>query len=196
MLILRKIAITGGLASGKTTVCRFLEELGAYVLSADAIVHELLSPQSPVGKNVVNLLGEEIVEGTKFNRALIAEKVFKNKDTLIALEAILHPAVLEEIEKQFNQVQKQKKHSLFVAEIPLLYEIDKAHLFDTVIAVVSDPVLAKKRFKNEEEFEKRMNRQLSQEEKSAKADHTLHNNGNLEELKTQVQNLYQQITQE
>lgn len=196
MLILRKIAITGGLASGKTTVCRFLEELGAYVLSADAIVHELLSPQSPIGKNVVNLLGEEIVEGAKFNRKLIAERVFKNKDTLISLEAILHPAVLEEIERQFNQVQKQKKHTLFVAEIPLLYEIDKAHLFDTVIAVVSDEKLAKKRFKNEEEFEKRMNRQLSQEEKSAKADYTLHNNGNLQELKKQVQDLYQQTTQE
>jgi len=193
---LRKIAVTGGLASGKTTVCRFLEELGAYVLSADAIVHELLSPQSPIGKNIVNLLGEEIVEGAKFNRKVIAEKVFKNKDTLLALEAILHPAVLEEIEKQFNRVQRQKKHTLFVAEIPLLYEIDKSHLFDTVIAVVSDSILAKKRFKNEEEFEKRMNRQLSQEEKSAKADHTLHNDGNLQKLKKQVQELYQQITQE
>ena len=63
MLKLKKIAVTGGLAAGKTTVCQIFKELGAYVVSADEIVHQLLSPDTAVGQQVVSLLGSDIVSG-------------------------------------------------------------------------------------------------------------------------------------
>ena len=65
MLKLKKIAVTGGLAAGKTTVCQLFKELGAYVVSADEIVHQLLSPDTAVGQQVVSLLGSDIVSGLK-----------------------------------------------------------------------------------------------------------------------------------
>jgi len=196
VLILRKIAITGGLSCGKSTVCQMLQEMGAYVVSADAIVHQLFSPLSPIKQQLITLLGEDVISDEKIDPARVANKVFSNKETLKALEAILHPAVLEEIEKQTKQVPENI--AVFVAEIPLLYEIEKAHLFDTVIAVMADEKLAKKRFQEKtnhsaEEFEKRMTHQLPPSEKSSRADYTIINNGSLQDLETQVKTLFQQI---
>jgi len=196
VLILRKIAITGGLSCGKSTVCQMLQEMGAYVVSADAIVHQLFSPLSPIKQQLITLLGEDVISDEKIDPARVANKVFSNKENLKALEAILHPAVLEEIEKQTKQVPENI--AVFVAEIPLLYEIEKAHLFDTVIAVIADEKLAKKRFQEKtnhsaEEFEKRMTHQLPPSEKSSRADYTIINNGSLQDLKNQVQILFQQL---
>ena len=199
MLILKKVAITGGLSSGKSSVCEILKRKGAYVISADDIVHQLLDPQNEIGQKIVNLLGDDSVRGTQFDRTLIAKKVFNNAEILKSLEKILHPAVLEEVEKHYNQIRNQKKFTLFVAEIPLLYEIESEYLFDTVVTVFTDPEIAKKRFQKKtnhsiQEFEKRMTHQLPPAEKSAKADFTIHNNGDLAELEKQVETLYQNIT--
>ncbi|HSX12427.1 MAG TPA: dephospho-CoA kinase, partial [Rhabdochlamydiaceae bacterium] len=90
MLGLRKLAVTGGLSSGKTTVCKILESLGAYYISADQIVHRLLSPDTKIGKKIIDLLGPKILNGDQFDRAKIAKIVFSQKDTLNALEKILH----------------------------------------------------------------------------------------------------------
>ena len=198
MLTLRKVAITGGLSSGKSSVCQIFQELGAYIVSADEIVHRLLAPQSPVSEKIIELLGQEIVDGTRFNREKIANKVFKNKELLKALEQILHPAVLDEVESQYKQVAN-KNFPLFVAEIPLLYEIESQHLFDTVVVVTADTSLCKKRFLEKtnhstQEFEARMTHQLPLSEKQANADYTIVNNGTWKDLKTQTQTLFQQLT--
>lgn len=191
MLTLKKVAVTGGLASGKSSVCRIFEDWGAYVVSADKIVHQLLSPHTAVGKKIVRELGPEIVSGDKLDRAKIAEKVFTHPDKLQNLENIIHPAVFDEIEKQYQQIKHQKRYHLFVAEIPLLYESEKEHLFDYVLAVVADPALCRQRFEIEknyssEEFDRRMLKQLHPLEKAAKADHIIYNNGDLKELNENV----------
>ncbi|NGX39113.1 MAG: Dephospho-CoA kinase [Chlamydiae bacterium] len=168
-------------------------------MSADEIVHQLLSPYSSIGPQIVQLLGREIVKGDTFDRKAIAKKVFNQKELLTALELLLHPAVLEEIEIHYEQIKNQSKYPLFIAEIPLLYEIESAHLFDTVIAVVANRETAKKRFlactdHPEEEFEKRMTHQMPLTQKSAQADFTLTNDGTLAELEHQVDTLFQQLT--
>lgn len=193
MLILRKIAVTGGLASGKSTVCRFLKECGGYVVDADAVVHRLLSPETSVGQQVISLLGLTIVVGNRIDRKKIAQLVFSNREKLHGLEAILHPAVKEEIETEYNQVKKNSSYSFFVAEIPLLYEAKMEKFFDTVIAVVSDPALAKNRFSGTD-FEERIARQETTEAKAIKADFTLVNNGDVAALKQAVFKLASQLT--
>ena len=196
MLDLKKVGITGGLSSGKTTVCQFFKKLGAYVVSADEIVHKLLSPNTPIGQEVIRLLGEEILREDRIDRAQVAKQVFENKEKLKLLEKILHPAVLKEIEEEFNQVKNQENYSLFVAEVPLLYESEGHDQFDTVVAVVADRPIAKRRFKSsEEEFEMRMTHQLTPEEKSGKADYTISNDQDLPALERQVAQLYSQLTQ-
>src|SRR5271157_2236178 len=108
MLKVRKIAVTGGLSAGKTTVCQLFKELGAYVISADEIVHQLLSPGTPTAQQVVNLLGSDVLQSKQLDRSKIAAIVFSQKDHLNALEAILHPAVFNEIEQRYQHVIQEK----------------------------------------------------------------------------------------
>ena len=196
---MKKIAITGGLSSGKSTVCHMLENLGAYSVSADAIVHELLSPKSLVGQQVIQLLGTEIVDHQTINRKKIADIVFSNPDKLRDLEKILHPAVFSAIDEQYA-LAKNKSYPLFVAEIPLLFETESHSHFDVTVAVVADEAVAKKRFQEKGmsdvlEYEKRSQQQLPPEEKVARATQAIYNNGSIDNLKLQVDALYSALTQ-
>lgn len=201
MLTLRKVAITGGLSSGKSTVCEIFQKLGAYTVSADAVVHDLISFTSPVTKKLFQLFGEEFKKTQISDRKEIARRVFSDPKMLKQLEKILHPAVLEEIERQYIQIRDQNSHPLFVAEIPLLYETKNQKLFDYVISVYCKESNAKSRFTKqrkttEEEFDRRMNYQIHPSEKKAKADQIIYNDGTLQELKIQVKTLYGKLTQE
>src|SRR6478672_5591088 len=95
----KKIAVTGGLSSGKSTVCQFFREFGAYVTNADEIVHRLLTPEKSVGQQVINLFSEDILTNGQIDRSKIAEKAFSNPKLLQALEDLVHPIVQHEIEK-------------------------------------------------------------------------------------------------
>ena len=191
---MKKVAVTGGLASGKTTVCQILRRLGAYVVDSDEIVHDLLTPHTPLGKDIKNLLGEDVLTDGKFDRKKIAAKVFSNPDQLRALEKILHPAVITEIEKRFQTLKNAQQYTLFVAEVPLLYESDLAKHFDTVIAVIADPKLSRARSKHKVDFEERIQRQLAPHEKAARADIVITNNGSLKELEEQVVTIQRSLT--
>lgn len=186
MLRLRKIAITGNLASGKSTVGHILQEYGAYVVDADEIVHNLLSPHTPIGKKVIELLGPEIIVRNQIDRNKISELVFSDFKKLRSLEKILHPAVREEINRCFDSVKNNPSYQFFVAEVPLLYEADMEKDFDSVIAVVADENIARARFKGTQ-MEKREARQQSSSDKASKADFVITNNGDLSDLRSSVE---------
>src|SRR5262245_18488804 len=118
MLKLRTEAITGGLSCGKSSVCRILKELGAYVVSADKIVHQLLSSDTNLGQEVVSLLGPGLLVNQKLDRSRIAHIVFRDLELVQALEKLVHPAVYRELDSDYQR-QKNRSHppSLFVAEI-------------------------------------------------------------------------------
>lgn len=197
---MKKIAVTGGLASGKTSVCRIFEEFGAYVVSADEIVHQLLSLKTAVGQQVVNLLSSDIVDNGRIDRRKIAEMVFSHPQKLKALEKIIHPAVLDEIEKCFQKIKKEPNYNLFVAEIPLLYESESTghYYYDAIIAVTADPTLCRQRFQEAsnypaEEYDRRMAFQMPVQQKAAQADFTIVNNGGQKELKNQVLSILKEL---
>lgn len=197
MLNLRKVAVTGGLSSGKTTVCHIFKEFGAYVVSADEIVHQLLSPDTDLGQQIIGLLGSDIVVNKKMVRSQIAKKVFDNPGLLQSLEKILHPAVQNEIRRQYEHVRNNGTAPLFVAEIPLLFEGNFNH-YDATIAVIASKEKSKKRFirttgYNEEEFDKRMARQLQPEEKARRADYVISNDGSLDDLHALVAAIYNKL---
>ncbi len=200
MLELKKIAVTGGLSAGKTTVCQVFKELGAYVISADEIVHQLLSLGTDIAKQVIHLLGPDIIDGKELNRSKIAAKVFSKPELLAALEKIIHPAVFDEIEQHYKQASTEKKHPLFIAEIPLLFEAEGETHFDCIISVESAENLCRQRFEKQthlppQEFDQRMNRQIAPKLKTSRAHYTIQNNGTLEQLKQNVKTLYTQLTQ-
>ena len=197
MLKLSKIAITGGVASGKTSVCRFLEELGAYVVNADAIVHKLLKPDTDLGQQIIRLFGPEIIENGQISRRILAEKAFKDPKQLKKLEELLHPAVLRKIRELYAAECNKGSASSFVVEIPLLFEIGEDPFYDVVVAVLSDEANARRRFEQagfqKTEYDLRMSRQLKPEQKAAKAHYTIHNNGSLADLRKEVVKLYPTI---
>lgn len=199
MLTLKKVAITGGLSCGKSSVCRSFKELGAHVISADEIVHQLLSPTQHLGQQVITLLGQDIVVDGKIDRSIIAKKVFKDKALLQALEELIHPIVLSEIEKQYQQVSNQGKAPLFIAEIPLLFEVKSEKNFDKTIAVWADPEICKQRFTaytgyGADEYDKRMANQMPAEEKARRADYVIENSGNVEQMHQAVVKLFNKLT--
>ncbi|MEX1012871.1 MAG: dephospho-CoA kinase [Waddliaceae bacterium] len=198
MLKLNKVAVTGGLASGKTTVCRILKDLGAYVVSTDLIVHHLLTSDSDVRKKVIDLLGPEIMVDKQIDRSRISRLVFNHPRKLRELEEILHPIVLKEINKEFEKA-KEASAPLFVVEIPLLYEVGWEELFDYTITVTASDENSWERFRKEsgyerDEFDNRMRRQLSPALKAKKSDVIVKNDGSIEELNNQVKKTYQQLT--
>lgn len=196
MLILRKIAVTGTFAAGKSTVCRFLREYGAYVVNADDIVHQLLSIESPIGQQVVKLLGSEVITDHKLDRKKISNIVFSTPEKLRSLESILHPAVRQEINRLFETVKSNKTYRFFAAEVPLLYEAGMQDDFDTVITVVAEPKIARQRVIDTKEFDRRSQFQFSQSAKQAKADYVITNQGDLFALKAQILTLIPQLCKE
>jgi len=200
MLKLKKIAVTGGLSSGKSSVCRFFKGLGAYVISADAVVHQLLSPETGPGKKVIHLLGQEIIVDRQIDRSKVAQKVFNHPPLLKSLEKILHPAVWDEIEKCYQTACLANIYSLFIAEIPLLFEAARAGDYETTIAVLADPAVSRQRFVtatnlDAEAYEKRSAHQLSPILKAQKADYVIINNGKLADLQETVNVIYDQLIQ-
>jgi len=197
MLRLRKVAVTGGLSCGKSSVCRFFKELGSYVVSADEIVHQLLSSDTQISQQVIHLLGNDIIINGKLERGIIANKVFNHPKLLLSLENILHPAVFSEIEKQYQQVKVKQHIPLFIAEIPLLFEVNGQSNFDVTIDVWSDPEACRHRFiamgHTSQEYDKRMSRQLPAEEKAKRADIIINNTGTLENLKDSVVSLFEDL---
>lgn len=199
MLTLKRVAITGGIASGKSTVTEEFQKLGAYVVSADQIVHQLLSSNSELIKQVIALLGNEVLSEGRLDRKKVAKKVFSNRALLRQLEALIHPLVASEIERRWREVEKSQKYSLFVAEVPLLFEAGQDGWYDVTCAVIANESDCKRRFCqqtgfDEEEYERRASRQLTQDEKAKKAKFVIENIGSLDELKSRSTTLYKQLT--
>lgn len=194
MLILKKIAITGGLSSGKSTVCKIFRNLGAYTVDSDEIVHNLLLHNRSLQSKIVNLLGNNVVENDLLDRKKIASIVFSDTEKLHALEHLIHPAVFDEIQNHYDKIKNSNTYSLFIAEVPLLYETGSQNLFDVVITVLSEEPECIKRFEKlnnpaESQFKDRMMRQISPQEKAVKANYVILNNGTIEDLKKQVSQL-------
>lgn len=193
----KKIAVTGGLSSGKSTVCQLFKELGAYVVDADQIVHRLLADEENIGKQVVDLFGVDILTYGQIDRSKIAKKAFGDPQLLQALEHLLHPIVQNEIENEYQQTSTT--YPLFVAEIPLLFEIGAEANYFATIAVIAEQEKCKERFarnrnRNNEEYQQRAIRQLRAEEKAARATYVIDNNCSMDELKVAVATLYELLS--
>lgn len=197
MLKLKKVAITGGIASGKSAVCKVFQDLGALVVNADSIVHELLLSDTDLSQQIVRLLGRQVLENGKLSRRLIADKVFKDPEILYALEKLLHPAVLHRIEEICQKAEREGSHRLFVVENPLLYEIGQQDAYDAIVAVLADEKKCKERFSlaghSCEEYERRMKRQWHPEQKAHCANYVIYNNGSLEDLRCEVKKIHEEL---
>lgn len=193
MLTLKKIAVTGGIASGKTSVCHILKTHGACTLNSDQIIHHLLEEDQHCFNEIVTLLGNGILTKGKIDRTKVAKIVFKDAEKLDALEKILHPKLFAMIDKEFERVKDGKTFNCFVVEMPLVQEIDQTKKFDHIVAVIAKEEHAKRRLTDPASYEIRMNRQWDPEKKAKHADYVIINNGTMEELKQNTLEMLKEI---
>lgn len=183
------IGLTGGIGSGKSTVSALLAERGAVVIDADAIVHEVQAEGGSAYQPIVDLFGPEVVlPGGGLDRPALARVVFNDPDQLAALNAIVHPIVGSTI---MERMQAQADtDNVVILDVPLLVESGRSDMAGMI--VVDAPVeLAVQRAvargtADETDVRARMARQVSREERLAKADLVIDNSGSLEELRAQV----------
>ncbi len=187
------VGLTGGIGSGKTSVSARLASLGAVVVDADAIVHELQSPGQPVLAEMVEEFGTAILhpDGT-LNRQAVADLVFTNKDRLARLGEIVHPRVRDEL---FRRVAEQAEtDNVVVLDIPLLAESGWEGIVGTIV-VDLDPEAAVQRLVayrgfSEEDARARITNQASRDERLAKATWVIDNSGTPEDLAVAVEELW------
>jgi dephospho-CoA kinase len=177
------IGLTGGIAAGKSEALAAFERLGAATISSDAVVHELLDSQPLVGR-LTERWGPEIAPGGRADRTKIGERVFADPDELKWLETQIHPLVGERLGAWITSLSGDVE--IAVVEVPLLFETEMEGVFDTTVAVVtSDEVRrARAEARGHAMVGEREARQLAQEEKAARAEHVVENNGTVEDLES------------
>jgi len=183
------IAVTGPFASGKSTFVGLLGELGAEIVSADEIVHDLLAEDEATISGVVERFGEDVRGEQGVDRRTLGRKVFGDPEALQDLENILHPLVRRETQRRVAVSEA----SLFVAEVPLLFEGGSSADYDCTVAVVVPEerrrAWAAERGVDEAALAAIETRQLGQEEKARRADVVVQNDGDVDKLRRQAEEL-------
>jgi dephospho-CoA kinase len=180
------IGLTGAVAAGKSEALAAFERLGAATISSDRVVHDLLA--SPhLAERLADRWGPDVAPGGEVDRARVGRIVFERPEELRWLESLLHPLVGERTAEWRRQLPPGT--TLAVIEVPLLFETEMEAAFDATVVIVAADATRMERAgdRGTELFERRSARQLSQEEKAARADHVISNDGTREELERAIE---------
>ena len=198
------IAITGGIASGKTLVSEWFEEKGYKVFYADKIGHKFLDDEDIINK-LTEKFGEDILENDKINREQLGQIVFGSKEKLYFLNQLLHPKIRKEMQKIIDECEELDTSSkdlcqvpILIFEIPLLFENKLEKAFDLVLNIPSEKSIQikriiKKRKISEKRAKQIIDSQMSDFEKQKLADVNIMNNTSLENLYEKLENQLQII---
>lgn len=185
-----KVAITGNIASGKSTVEKTLMEKGYKVLDSDIVSHELLKDKV-IKKKILAVFSKfDILEDDEISRVKLGRVVFEDEKLRKKLEQILHPEIKSEMIRFFNYLENQGEKIAF-ASVPLLFEAGFDDLFNKILLVYADDDIRLQRLINRnkislEHAKNRLKIQTSQEEKLALADYVVYNNESLIDLSHNV----------
>ncbi len=200
----RTIGLTGGIGTGKSTVARMLAAAGAAIIDADAIVHELQAPGSPMLAEIAAAFGPEVLDANgALDRARLADRVFRDPAERQRLNAIVHPGVGAEMARR-SAAARSAGAPLIVLDIPLLFETrprdrDAARGgSDATVLVYAPPAVQIERTVARDgctraEAERRIAAQLPIDEKRALADYVIENGGELAETARQVRDLFAKL---
>jgi dephospho-CoA kinase len=213
-----KVGLTGGIASGKSVVGEMFVALGAHLIQADHVAHELMRPGQSVYNEVVRHFGREILNPDgSLNRAKLAEAAFSSpavsaggKPTsapsrIEDLNRIVHPAVIRSQEGWMEEMGRQDPHAVAIVEAALILEAGVAKRFDRLIVVTCNEEARVTRFAARQKLDleaarkevaRRMAAQLPEAEKIKAADYVIDNSGSLDETRQQVREIWAQLKTE
>jgi dephospho-CoA kinase len=192
---MKVIGLTGGIGSGKSTVSRFLAELGAVILDADKVGHEAFKPDTEIWRQVVAAFGSQILTpGGDIDREKLGEMVFGNPESLARLNQIMHPWMYEIVTAQLDDYRRQGI-DVVVLEAPLLIEVGWASSVDEVWVTVASEATVLSRLEEQKGLSRqkalaRIHSQLSLEERIRHADVVIDTDCDLDELRARVAELW------
>ena len=200
---MKVIGLTGGISSGKSTVARFLKEMGAVAINTDKVGHEALKPDTGIWREVVVAFGREIIKPNgEIDRKKLGEIVFKSPEALLRLNKIVHPYIYNKVKAQLERCRRQGI-KVVVLEVPLLLELaaikpalaDEADEVWVTIAPESTVVRRQKEKSgmSEEQTRARIRSQLSSAERQKQADVVIETDCSLDELRGKVGELWQKL---
>ncbi|HEX2949084.1 MAG TPA: dephospho-CoA kinase [Armatimonadota bacterium] len=194
------IGLTGGIASGKSLVTRYLNELDIPVIDTDEIARQIVAPDQPAWQSIYDIFGPAVfLPDRELDRAALARIVFHDPDARRRLEAVTHPAIFAEVDRQIGFIQNQSPapELIFVA-VPLLFEVNAERHFTATVLIATSREhqctrLMQTRGYTQEEAEARIDAQLPLSEKIARADYVLYNNGTPRQLRKRVLGLVRHL---
>ena len=195
---MKLVGLTGGIASGKSTVAAILRRLGAAIINADELSRDVVQPEQDAWKEIIKTFGPDILQEDKtLDRRKLRKIVFDNPEARKKLEAIIHPRVRALAESRISELAAAGS-SVIVYEVPLLFEAQIHLWLRPVILVACDLETQKKRLLERDhltalEAQQHLDAQMSLEKKRKLADYVIENDGTREELEQQVRAVFQKI---
>ena len=193
------IALTGGIASGKSTVANRLSELGAIVISADELVRRVQRAGSPTLDAIGKRFGLGVIDGNgELDRAALGRLIFDDAIARADLEAIVHPAIGIEFKARIASITAERPDVVIVYDIPLLVETNRANEFDSVIVLMCDPQIRLERLERlrgmtKEAAQARIDAQASEKDRLALADWTIDTSKSIESTIAQTDSVWAEV---
>ncbi len=193
-----KVAVTGGAASGKSSVCEKLVSLGCHVISSDQLAREVVMPGEPAYESIIERFGSSCVsEDKSLNRQYLRKRITEDKSDRAFLESVVQPEIISLMYRRMALFEK-KGYSLVVAEVPLLFELELEHSFDFSVLISTGKAaqivrLSQRDCVTEEGAKKLIALQLSDDEKRKRADFIIDNNELFDALMQKTGRLYEDL---
>ena len=194
-----RVALTGGIGTGKSTASKILNELGAFIFDADKEAKNILKNNETTQSELIAEFGTDIMSGDeKIDNNKLARIAFQDLDHQLKLNSIIHPYVFQQIDKNFDNALEKGTHDIFVVDAALIYESGADTHMDYVIVITAllkvrmERALQRERL-TRDEILKRIDLQWPEDEKIALADFVIHNDGTEEELRGSITDIYNQL---
>jgi dephospho-CoA kinase len=191
--------LTGGIATGKSTVTAIFEKRGAIIFDFDVVAHEVVEPDTPAWKDIVAYFGESILNDDRsLDRARLGDIVFPDPAERKKLEGFIYPRLFEEYSRRIREIEKNNPQALVLADTPLLFEAKLEGMFDKIVVVYATREQQMQRLTDRDDLDRdavlaRLDAQMPTEEKVERADYVIHNCDSIEDVERDANELFDEL---
>jgi len=190
------VGLTGGIATGKSTVSDMFEERGAVIVDFDVLSHDVIEPDMPAWKDIVDYFGPSVLnEDRTLDRARLGDIVFADTEKRRKLEGFIYPRLFEEYSRRIQEIGEKTPDALVLADVPLLIEVKLQGMFEKIIVVYATREQQLQRLTGRDGLDRdamlqRLDAQMPIEEKIKHADYVIDNSGSLEKVEREVEKVH------